>query len=124
MISEKTISRVFGIFGTDYRAIWTRSVDENMWPSIIRRWQEGLSAVDEDVILTSALKVFKYFPVSPPTLGQFYELCKKFQRDKKYSTTKIDYKPVSDISNEICYASPEVAEKELKKIREIISKKI
>lgn len=123
MISKKIIVEVFGIFTTDYRNQWSQSVSSDMWPAIIKRWQDGLSKFDDEVILEATKHVFKYFPTHPPTLGQFYELCKRFKKDGEVlKMEKIDWKPIdSGEQPEKKEGEEPIAERCLREMREAIA---
>lgn len=81
MITLRTIGRVFGIFAADYRDKWTNSVPSDMWDAVANRWFHTLKNFDERTINAAADNTYKTFGISPPTLGQFYELCKRYDRD-------------------------------------------
>jgi len=116
MTNDRVIINVFGIFDTDYRALWTRSVDEDMWPAIIKRWANELKIFDEDVVLIAAKNTFKYHPVSPPTLGQFFSLCRLYKKENdQIKTKKIEY---HDIREHVDPITESVAVDSLAKMRE------
>jgi hypothetical protein len=127
MIKKHVIGEVFSIFATDYRSLWTSSADADLWPAIIKRWQDGLSKFNEETILSAARDTYKFFSVSPPTLGQFYELCKKYRKDKEVTETNLlenqetKVKCIEDLTK-LKPISP-IAEENINKIKELLRKK-
>lgn len=125
--SKQIILQVFAIFTSDYRGLWSNSVEPDMWQHVTKRWQHALEKFNDETILCAANETFKFFGVSPPTLGQFYELCKKYRKDKEVKDMSLLENQPTKIKSleDLTKIEPvsEIAKEELAKIKKILNEK-
>lgn len=110
----KRTDRLFARLSAIYGYLWRNQYTTDEFLSLAKKeWNETLSTIDNNSIKL-AIDECKKRVEMPPTLPFFYQLCRNFQTGNKIR--KIE-------TPELKKASPEMAEKALKEIKNIINQK-
>ena len=110
----KRIDRLFARLSAIYGYLWRNQYTTDEFIALAKKeWGETLSTIDNNSIKL-AIDECKRKIDMPPTLPCFYQLCRNFQTGNKIR--KIE-------TPELKKASPEIAEKHLKEIKNIVNQK-
>jgi len=77
------ILEVFRIFSLKYGTNWTNSREEDLWEDTVKMWEKDLERYSPSVLLAAASVVHITHPSFRPTVGEFAQLCKKVEWERR-----------------------------------------